>query len=287
MLITESQLNVASNSMSLLENMTYLSESESIYHPAMVPVVENTTIGANVIRLEDMVQFAESNGIIDFGAALQAVCEASQISPSSVAFSVQEENVIADQGMTQLVSGIMNEGVAVVAVPISSNDAMMQLAEMAINESLADDDTLLEAFANQDWDIFAEAEAAAAAADPKKEADSSFTDTIKEKLQWIKEHAYNQPKEWFAKQIAALNAWSQKIQGQVANTSSAKRSIFQKVLNKIASVIEFLTRKLHNFMSDTEAIKKGTKSGMRDLGAKMTAKTDRKVTKTINTPKYY
>jgi hypothetical protein len=271
--------------MSLLENMTYLSESESAYYPAMVPVVENTTIGANVIRLEDMVQFAESNGIIDFGAALQAVCEASQISPSSVAFSVQEENVIADQGMTQLVSGIMNEGVAVVAVPISGNDVMMQLAEMAINESLADDDTLLEAFANQDWDIFAEE--AAAAADPKKAEDSSITDTIKEKLQWIKEHAYNQPKEWLAKQIAALNAWSQKIQGQVANTSSAKRSIFQKVLNKIASVIEFLTRKLHNFMSDTEAIKKGTKSGMRDLGAKMTAKTDRKVTKTINTPKYY
>ena len=156
MLITESQLNVASNSMSLLENMTYLSESESAYYPAMVPVVENSRLGAHMIALEDLCRFAESNGIFDLGAALQSVCESSQISPNSVAFSVHEENVIADASMAELVAGIMNEGVAVVAMPISENAPEYVCAEMAIEAVANGDTSLLEAYANDDWDYFAE-----------------------------------------------------------------------------------------------------------------------------------
>lgn len=156
MLITESQLNVASDSMSLLENMTYLSESESTYYPAMVPVVENSRLGAHMIALEDLCQFAESNGIFDLGAALQSVCESSQISPSTVAFSVHEENVIADDSMADLVTGIMNEGIAVVAMPISENAPEYVCAEMAVDAAAYGDTSLLEAYANDDWEYFIE-----------------------------------------------------------------------------------------------------------------------------------
>lgn len=136
MLITESQLGFSArrfDSLGLLDNMSYLSEAESVFSPALVPVVENTQVGAHLIRLEDMIAFGESNGIEDLGYALQCVCESSEIDPSTVAFTVNEENVIADESIADLVRGIMNEGVTVIAKPLNENNPMGILAELAVN----------------------------------------------------------------------------------------------------------------------------------------------------------
>jgi hypothetical protein len=59
--------------------MSYLTEEESAYYPAMVPVLENSRIGAYTIALEDINEFCESNGIEDMGYAVAQICEASQI----------------------------------------------------------------------------------------------------------------------------------------------------------------------------------------------------------------
>ena len=154
MLITESQLGTGfgRSGMSLLENMSYLTEEESQYHAAMVPIVENTTIGANVVALEDIMKFSESNGIEDLGYALSMVCEASHIEANTVAFSVQETSIIADQDVANLVSDIMNEGAPIVAVPLSSYDPAYTLAESAIDYMLeTGDQSLLEEYINDDF----------------------------------------------------------------------------------------------------------------------------------------
>ena len=58
-LIKEDQLmNFNSNPISLLETMTYINEDS--YHPAMVPVVENATIGKNVIYVRGRMELTES-----------------------------------------------------------------------------------------------------------------------------------------------------------------------------------------------------------------------------------
>ena len=153
MLITESQLGTGfgRSGMSLLENMSYLTEEESQYHAAMVPIVENARIGANVVALEDIMKFSESNGIEDLGYALSCVCEASGIEANTIVFSVQETSVIADRDVANLVSDIMNEGVAIAAVPLSEYHPASILAEAAINHLInTGDSSMLEAFVNDD-----------------------------------------------------------------------------------------------------------------------------------------
>lgn len=135
MLITESQMGFVNSKISginLLEDMHYLSEAESVFSPALVPIVENTNVGANLIRLEDIISFAEANGIEDLGYALSSVCEASQVEPSTIAFTVQEENIIADDSLAELVGGIMQEGVAVIARPLNENNPMGILTDIAV-----------------------------------------------------------------------------------------------------------------------------------------------------------
>ena len=159
MLITESQLGTGfgRSGMSLLENMSYLTEEESQYHAAMVPVVENARIGANVVALEDIMKFAESNGIEDLGYALSCVCEASGIEANTIVFSVQETSVIADAEVASLTRDIMNEGVAIAAVPISERHPASILAEAAVNRLInTGDSSLLEAYVNDDLSVFAE-----------------------------------------------------------------------------------------------------------------------------------
>lgn len=138
MLITESQMGFMNsrygmNAINLLDNMHYLSEAESVYSPALVPVIENKNIGAHLIRLEDMISFAESNGIEDLGYALTCVCESSEVDPSTIVFTVQEENLIADDDLASLTSAIMNEGVGVVAKPLNENNPMGILTDFAVN----------------------------------------------------------------------------------------------------------------------------------------------------------
>ena len=157
MLITESQLGTgfSRSGMSLLENMSYLTEEESQYHAAMVPIVENARIGANVVALEDIMKFSESNGIEDLGYALSCVCEASGIEANTIAFSVQEESIILGEEAAYLAKDIMNEGINIFAVPTSQNDSLAFLAEMAIDDIFEyNDSSLLEAFVNGDWDMF-------------------------------------------------------------------------------------------------------------------------------------
>ena len=161
MLITESQLGTGfgRSGMSLLENMSYLTEEESQYHAAMVPIVENARIGANVVALEDIMKFSESNGIEDLGYALSCVCEASGIEANTIAFSVQETSIIGDSEIASLAKDIMNEGAPIVAVPLSDYHPANILAEAAVVDlCLNDDSSLLEAFINDDFGAFLEAE---------------------------------------------------------------------------------------------------------------------------------
>lgn len=153
MLIQESDLAVSRGGdvFSMLESMEYLTEEESTYDAAMVPVVENGRIGANVIALEDIMKFCESNGIEDMGYAVSEICESSQVDPSTLVFSIKEETALADDDMAQLAADVMSEGCSVVAVPPSPYDPLNEMAGMAVEACFYGDMSLLEAYANFDF----------------------------------------------------------------------------------------------------------------------------------------
>lgn len=252
MLITESQLGtgVARSGMSLLESMSYLTEEESKFHAAMVPVVENARIGANVVALEDIMKFAESNGIEDLGIALNAVCEASDIAANTVMFSVQETSVIADRATAGLVKDIMAEGVAIAAVPLSANHPASVLAEAAMDELFeTGSHALLEAYINDSFGAFAEA-AKKAAAPAAAEDQVKSTETMLEK---IKKTAIDKPRDWVAAKIAALNAKMRDVINAANAADPEKKSIFLKIKAMLAKAIEFLTRHMNNLMKKVGA----------------------------------
>ena len=267
MLITESQLGtgVARSGMSLLESMSYLTEEESKFHAAMVPVVENARIGANVVALEDIMKFAESNGIEDLGIALNAVCEASDIAANTVMFSVQETSVIADRATAGLVKDIMAEGVAIAAVPLSANHPASVLAEAAMDELFeTGSHALLEAYINDSFGAFAEAakkaakpvvappaqKAAVAPAAPAAEDQVKSTETMLEK---ITKTAIDKPRDWVAAKIAALNAKMRDVINAANAADPEKKSIFLKIKAMLAKAIEFLTRHMNNLMKKVGA----------------------------------
>ena len=274
MLITESQLGTGfgRSGMSLLENMSYLTEEESQYHAAMVPVVENARIGANVVALEDIMKFSESNGIEDLGYALSCVCEASNVDKSTIAFSIQEENIIGYQQYSDIVQDILSENVDVFVYPISRESGAYQLADTAVSYLEAyGDDSLLEAFINNDFNAFCEATENVnmdkVEIDPKtkkgyiqdkdgtwKEVTSGDTGkldngiVIIHKLRRLKQEAVDKPRDWVAKQIAALNQKMREFITKAETGDPKKRGFFMKIKEKIARVIEWLTRKLTNIV---------------------------------------
>ena len=256
-------------SLNLLESMQYI---EPINSAAMVPVVENARIGANVVALEDIMKFSESNGIEDLGYALSCVCEASDVDKSTIAFSIQEENIIGYQQYSDIVQDILSENVDVFVYPISRESGAYQLADTAVSYLEAyGDDSLLEAFINNDFNAFCEATENVnmdkVEIDPKtkkgyiqdkdgtwKEVTSGDTGkldngiVIIHKLRRLKQEAIDKPRDWIAKQIAALNQKMREFITKAETGDPKKRGFFMKIKEKIARVIEWLTRKLTNIV---------------------------------------
>ena len=258
-----------STPLNLLESMQYI---EPINSPAMVPIVENARIGANVVALEDIMKFSESNGIEDLGYAITMVCEASDVDKSTIAFSIKEESLIGYQGYSNIVRDILSENVDVFVSPISRESTVYQLAESAISYlEEYDNDYLLEAFVNNDFDAFYEAtekvDMDKVEIDPKtkkgyiqdkdgtwKEITSGDTGrldngiVIMHKLRRLKQEAVDKPRDWIAKQIAALNQKMRDFIKEAETADPKKRGILLKIKEKIARAIEWLTRKLTNIV---------------------------------------
>ena len=132
MLITESQLSHSINALNLLENMTYLNESESNYHPAMVPVVENTTIGKNIIYVRGLMEMTESmNDGESFAQAICEVLDANQLETSSSILAVDEASVYEHP---EILSFIEYCGMDTAVLPISDKDFVYRLTEAVVNE---------------------------------------------------------------------------------------------------------------------------------------------------------
>ena len=235
MIIKESQMSQGFDGLNLLNEMSYLTEKESAYYPAMVPVLENSRIGAYTIALEDINEFCESNGIEDMGYAVAQICEASQIQPSDVVFTIKQQNVVLGEEMADLAAQIMQENIGVVAVPLSENHPFSILANVAIDASLNGDDSFLEAYANMDFDQFyvlveanEQPEAEAPAEDAKEEQKQAEGIIAKAKA------AATKGKNAIAGAISAVYNW---IKTHAQSAGSA-------IIGKLKQVLNFLKSKL-------------------------------------------
>ena len=117
----------------ILNESVYLDESESITSAKAIPVVENTNIGAYVVRLEDIATFSEDHGM-NYMDAMSSIAESNGINMDDLAVAVKETTIMANPG-------IVNELANVVVTPLPKTDAMYQFTEACVDAFIESGDT--------------------------------------------------------------------------------------------------------------------------------------------------
>lgn len=149
MFISESVLNRGItgniNSLALLESMSYL---ESTYHPAMIPIVENSRLNAYVIDVEDVLRLSEETGEA-FDDAVISVAESNGIDPEDVILSIDEVAAYENDDIEDL----LNESIFYcVKKVLPQTDFVYNLMEAVVNEAweTGDYDFIMEAIGKND-----------------------------------------------------------------------------------------------------------------------------------------
>lgn len=267
MLFTESQMqmNDLDKVISLLENASYLSDAESRYYPEMVPIRENSRLQKHIIRVEDLVEYAMSNGIGDGGVALQQICEASNIDMSTVAFSVDEVSILEDVNMEDTVRGLIQAGAEVYAAPLSEDDMASIMAESVTELMLLGEETgqseitdvLLEAFVDDDFETLFNEEGMVQkvkekASKTKKVVVAQASD-IAHKVEAAVKQAASKSRKWIAKKISAFRTILGRLKDRVTKQGEyapGVKGIFNTVIAKIKQAIEYLSSLLSSAMDN-------------------------------------
>ena len=128
------------NSLALLESMSYL---ESTYHPAMIPIVENSRLNAYVVDVEDVLRLSEETGE-EFDDAVISVAESNGIDPEDVILSIDEVAAYENN----YIEDLLNESIFYcVKKVLPQNDFVYNLMEAVVNEAweTGDYDFIMEA----------------------------------------------------------------------------------------------------------------------------------------------
>ena len=253
----------------ILNESVYLDESEAVVSAKAIPVVENSRIGAYVVRFNDISTFAEDHGM-NYENAIRSIAESNGINMDDLAVAVKETTIMANPG-------IVNEINNVVVTPLPQTDAMYRFTEACVDAFIESGDTSymdllveettntkdiinLNKFVNH-HDGYATKEVKNGtfvvyrtvggriqdAADRiDKERSNAKLDMeneqskIKKLLKTIKYYGYNTPKERITAALATLN---QKYNNMVRNVPDdpAQRKWYQSLLTVIDNAITKLT----------------------------------------------
>ena len=253
----------------ILNESVYLDESEAVVSAKAIPVVENSRIGAYVVRFNDISTFTEDHGM-NYENAIRSIAESNGINMDHLAVAVKETTIMANPG-------IVNEINNVVVTPLPQTDAMYRFTEACVDAFIESGDTSymdllveettntkdiinLNKFVNH-HDGYATKEVKNGtfvvyrtvggriqdAADRiDKERSNAKLDMeneqskIKKLLKTIKYYGYNTPKERIATALATL---TKKYNEMVRNVPDdpAQRKWYQSILKVIDNAITRLT----------------------------------------------
>ena len=135
MLFKQSDLssNPIQEANNILNESVYLDESEAVVSAKAIPVVENSRIGAYIVRFNDLSCFAEDHGV-SYEDAMSSIAESNGINTNNLAVAVKETTIMANPG-------IVNELNNVVVTPIPKTDAMYQFTEACVDAFIESGDT--------------------------------------------------------------------------------------------------------------------------------------------------
>ena len=241
MLIKQNELiNPLDEAAQLLETSQFLNESESSYQPFMVPIRESKQYDANLIRVEDLVEYALTNGITDANYAIDSVCEANDVDQTTVAFSIDESMAIYDEEMLDTARCLREAGYSVMVAPISNMNPVYQLVESVVdtmtyytgteNEDYCD--SLFEAFISDDYEtVFSEA---------------SILDKAKAGANGIKNSVVSgakNAKKFASDKLAALRKKYRELKAKAASATGSAKKKFLAAAAKVKQGIDHLVAK--------------------------------------------
>ena len=143
-----------SNSTSILENATYLYESEMPNVSAYsIPVVANDRFNAGIVSYEDINRLCENTGITT-QYAIKCISEANNIDPNDIVVSIDESTIISDPW-------VVDEVHQYVVSPVSENNIAYKYTDMMVDmflesgdnfylEAIGEPELVLEADDNKD-----------------------------------------------------------------------------------------------------------------------------------------
>ena len=265
----------------ILNESVYLDESESITSAKAIPVVENSRIGAYIVRFNDIATFAEDHGV-SYNDAMNVIAESNGIDTNNLAVAVKETTIMANPG-------IVNELANVVVTPLLKTDAMYRFAEACVDAFIESGDAsymdlLVERstiITDKDgnrlkYDHFGDAfkldkngyfahdkdgrlisyrtaggrfydfatRAGMRKSESKYEMNSKFTPKIKKILETIKYYGYHTPKMFILKALYTLNEKYNKMVRNIPDDPS-ERKWYQSLLDVIDNAIIKLTKFLN------------------------------------------
>lgn len=253
MIITTKSLTGIDEACNFLDSCEYLTEQESVFYPAMVTIRENSRLGLNLIRLEDLVDYSLANNITDAGYAINSVCEASGIDLSTVGLYVNETTLIEDSEMEDTVRDFRNNNIPTFIAPLPKSDIAYIMAEAVTNCMIEYDnaDFLLEAYVDDDIDTLLNEEAfneELSVTGIAKKNIGRVVDAVKDgassvynKISNAVSNAKNASSSWISKKIASLKSLLSEYKNKATTYGGQK---VNAVCNKLRSAIDYLKSKL-------------------------------------------
>lgn len=214
------------------------------YFPELVIIRESKEYNTNIIRIEDLVEYATSNGITNGTQAIINVCEASDIHTSTVSLSLDEVNAYADQEMLDTAKQFAEAGFQVFLNPISKNDPVYQIAEATFDKLYdlmqrgeeVDSNDLLNAYLNDDFKSLKEA------------VDINPQNKILQKLKRVPQDVSENinDKEYLAKKMSSMRNMYYSLRNKVQGTTPTNMNVatVKALMNKTQQAIGFIKVKL-------------------------------------------
>ena len=214
------------------------------YFPELVIIRESREHNTNIIRIEDLVEYATSNGITNGTQAIINVCEASDVYPSTVSLSLDEVNAYADQEMLDTTKQFSEAGFKVFLNPISKHDPVYELAEstfdkihdlMQRGEEISADE-LMDAYLNDDFETL------------KEQTDINPQNKILQKLKRVPQEVSSNinDKEYLGKKMASMRNLYYSLRNKANGDSPTNMdtSTVKALRNKTQQAIGFVRAKL-------------------------------------------
>ena len=214
------------------------------YFPELVIIRESREYNTNIIRIEDLVEYATSNGITNGTQAIINVCEASDVYPSTVSLSLDEVNAYADQEMLDTAKQFSEAGFKVFLNPISKHDPVYELAEstfdkihdlMQRGEEISADE-LMNAYLNDDFETL------------KEQTDINPQNKILQKLKRVPQEVSSNinDKEYLGKKMASMRNlyYSLRNKANGVSPTNMDTSTVKALMNKTQQAIGFVRAKL-------------------------------------------